>query len=373
MFVCIGCVNLQISATDAPDLTNTDSLYRFFYGCENLNTDLSHWDVSSITSLYDTFSLSTVFNSPLNAWDVSKVIFLDETFYKCLAFDQDLSGWDVQRVVTMPATFRATSFSHDLGAWDTSSTTNMFELFRNSNQNHDLSRWDTSKVNTMSNMFRNSDFNQDLSIWDVSAATDLSYMFDAADAYFQDLACWNLPAVTSCDYIGNSDGCFPENIATFGCSPAPPACECNSFESQWDTTSDSQLTLPLVESGDYSFKVNWGDGSTDTIFSYNQAEVTHSYSSGSIYNVSIHGTIQGWNMYNTADNTKLLKITNWGPLTLGNAGAYFRGCSNLEITALDAPDLTDTPILKDAFNDCTYRQDNKKPLTPVYAQLRIII
>ena len=62
------------------------------------------------------------------------------------------------------------------------------------------------------------------------------------------------------------------------------------FISLWDTTEDgesnsNQIKLPLESSGTYNFVVDWGDGSNDTITSYNQDEVTHTYSQGGIYEI----------------------------------------------------------------------------------------
>jgi len=58
----------------------------------------------------------------------------------------------------------------------------------------------------------------------------------------------------------------------------------NDFISVWDTskTSDgssieTQIKLPLESTGTYDFTVDWGDGTSDTITTYNQPEVTHTY------------------------------------------------------------------------------------------------
>ena len=57
----------------------------------------------------------------------------------------------------------------------------------------------------------------------------------------------------------------------------------NSFITVWDTTkqgasNSDQISLPLITDGNYNFTVDWGDGNQDTITSYNQNEVTHTYS-----------------------------------------------------------------------------------------------
>ena len=63
------------------------------------------------------------------------------------------------------------------------------------------------------------------------------------------------------------------------------------FISKWDTTqagsSNDTVVLPLVSPshGSYDFYVDWGDGNRDNITTYNQAEVTHQYSTTGIYEI----------------------------------------------------------------------------------------
>ncbi|MBN1216211.1 MAG: DUF285 domain-containing protein, partial [Candidatus Lokiarchaeota archaeon] len=133
-----------------------------------------------------------------------------------------------------------------------------------------------------------------------------------------------------------------------------------NFTSVWDTVRTSsgssnnhQVVLPLESSGIYNFIVNWGDGNTNTITSWNQAEVTHTYTLAGVYTISIIGNLTGWSFNNKGDKLKLLEIKRWSNLRLGNSGNYFWGCSNLYITAIDTPDLTGTTTLHQAFRDCS--------------------
>ena len=125
------------------------------------------------------------------------------------------------------------------------------------------------------------------------------------------------------------------------------------FISVWDASIGKEPTigLPLVFSGNYNFSVNWGDGNTDTITAYDQAEVTHTYATGGIYTITITGTIEGW-LCNGGDCQKLTSITNVGPLKLGNEGSYFQGCSNL--TSIGGTfDLAGTTNFSVMFGGCT--------------------
>jgi len=132
------------------------------------------------------------------------------------------------------------------------------------------------------------------------------------------------------------------------------------FRSTWDTTLTSagssvnnHVKLPLESSGTYYFYVTWGDGTNDTITPLSQAKLTHAYATPGVYNISIYGTIIGWRFNNGGDRLKLLEISEWGNLRLGNSGGYFYGCSNLNFTATDALNLTGTTNLTSAFRGCT--------------------
>lgn len=68
-----GCENLQILATDTPDLSKVTDMGNMFRAATNFNGDLSNWDVSNVTNMTNVFNGARNFNSDLSAWDVSKV------------------------------------------------------------------------------------------------------------------------------------------------------------------------------------------------------------------------------------------------------------------------------------------------------------
>jgi surface protein len=128
----------------------------------------------------------------------------------------------------------------------------------------------------------------------------------------------------------------------------------DSFISTWNSSldgpsGDNEITLPLLSSGTYNFLVDWGDGSSGTITNWDQADVTHSYPSPGTYTVNITGTLIGWQFNNGGDRLKIIEISQWGNMSLGNSGSYFSGAENLVLTATDAPDLTETTNLYHAF------------------------
>ncbi len=148
-------------------------------------------------------------------------------------------------------------------------------------------------------------------------------------------------------------------------APITSSGDPTSFLSSWDTSltgydtsAANQIRLPLVSTGTYDFSVTWGDNITDTITAWNQTQVTHTYSEPGVYNVNITGTCWGWGFNGYGDDRKLLEISQWGSLRLGNSGGYFSYCENLILTATDAPDLTGTTTLRAAFSGC-YKLGNR--------------
>ncbi len=119
---------------------------------------------------------------------------------------------------------------------------------------------------------------------------------------------------------------------------------------QAGSASDT-FVLPLHFTGVYNFNVEWGDGNDDDITVYNQPEVTHVYAAGGIYTITISGQIEGWFFANTGDDDKITNISNWGSLVITLKWAFY-GCSNLDISATDAPTIT-TTTFEYMFRGCS--------------------
>ena len=130
-----------------------------------------------------------------------------------------------------------------------------------------------------------------------------------------------------------------------------------AFISTWDTTktgsANTTIVLPLSSTGTYNFTVDWGDGSSNTITAWNDANKTHVYAAGGTKTLTITGTLTGWVFNNTGDKRKITNISQWGSFRFGTMeGGYFYGANNLTITATDIPDLTGTTSMNQAFRNC---------------------
>ena len=134
----------------------------------------------------------------------------------------------------------------------------------------------------------------------------------------------------------------------------------NLFISTWNTNNTSggssasnQIQLPLVNGGTYNFVVDWGDGTQDTITSWNQAETLHTYATAGTYTLNISGTISEWSFGNSvvADTDKILSISSWGSLKFGTiSNNAFTNCINLNLSSVsDIPDLSSSNSLAGCF------------------------
>jgi hypothetical protein len=136
-----------------------------------------------------------------------------------------------------------------------------------------------------------------------------------------------------------------------------------SFVFDVDTTqagvsTSTQFKLPLSSRATLTTNavVDWGDGSTDTITSWNQAETTHTYSTGGIYTITITGTLESWFVNNGGDKLKIKEVKNWGngdTLNLKEInGGYFYGAANMTCVATDKPTVSSYNF-QQIFRQCT--------------------
>jgi surface protein len=116
-----------------------------------------------------------------------------------------------------------------------------------------------------------------------------------------------------------------------------------NFVTIWDTTQAGSASNTIVLPMSAGLTVNWGDGNSDALN-------THTYATGGTYTVTIPNTVTGFRFNNGGDRRKLIEVVNCGGLVLDNNGMFF-GCSNLNITATDAPTISTTSLYR-TFRDC---------------------
>ena len=158
-----GAANMDVIATDTPDLSRAESIFSVFRGNTSLRGESANWD-----------------------WDVSTIVNMGGAFADTRHFNQDIGSWNVSNVVFAGGLF------------------NNAAVFNNGGSDS-IKNWNTGKMTAMNAMFQNAvKFNQPIGSWDVSKAELMSEMFNGARAFNQSLANWRLDSLISTTGLPNS-------------------------------------------------------------------------------------------------------------------------------------------------------------------------
>ncbi len=264
------CYNVDVTATDAPDLSLSPSLTGAFEDCSSLtnsNGSIGNWNVSACTSLVTTFaSNSSTFNVDVSNWNTSNVTTMSYTFQGCSSFNQDLStkitasgslAWDVSNVNTMQNMFSGcSSFDSSIYNWNTSNVTNISGMFKGTSFNKPIATtaissgssptgsayvaWDVSKVVNFGGyqagfINSNTSFDQDISNWKLKSTGNINiqFMFDGATSFNSDIStktissgsspygtsytAWDMSNINGFQRVFRNASSFDQNLSTWSC------------------------------------------------------------------------------------------------------------------------------------------------------------
>ena len=192
--------NLEINATDAPNLSKTSSLNAMFMNAVKVDPDVSVWDTSNIKDMTNLFRNAKQADPDVSNWNTAKVTKMQGVFRDAISADPDVSNWDTSKVTTMLQMFRgATIADPDVSGWNTSKVKNMAQMFYHATTaDPDVSGWNTAKVTTMKGMFQGATAaNPDVSSWNISKVKNMADMFSGATAANPDVSNWNTAKVTN--------------------------------------------------------------------------------------------------------------------------------------------------------------------------------
>ncbi|WP_154859498.1 BspA family leucine-rich repeat surface protein [Cyclobacterium xiamenense] len=299
-----GCENLEITASDLPDLARVTSLALMFSNCKLLNgpATIKDWNTSNVTDMNSMFSSATAFNQDIGSWNTVNVTNMAAMFNGAAAFNQDLSNWNTENVTNMSYMFQAaTVFNGDIAAWNTANVTNMQQMFyRAAAFNQDLSDWNTSKVTNMAAMFGETGaFNQDISNWDVGNVTTMSTMFYQAYVFDQDISSWNTEKVADMSFMFNDATSFNQDISSWNTANVTTmwsmfegATAFNQDISSWNTANVSDMSSMFE--GASAFNQNLGSWSLNS-----EVDLSNMLDDSGLDCANYSATLIGWAENNT--------------------------------------------------------------------------
>ncbi len=212
-----GCSNLNVTATDIPNLNAVTNMSWMFANCSILNgpENIGNWNTAKVTNMSGMFSQAQSFNQPISNWNTSKVTDMIFLFDRATSFNQPIGNWNTANVIDMAAMFQgAITFNQPIGNWNTANVTRMIGMFSQATAfNQPIGNWNTAKVTNMSGMFyRAQSFNQPIGNWNTAAVTNMIQMFGYATSFNQPVGNWNTANVTNMSNIFAGASSFNQPI-----------------------------------------------------------------------------------------------------------------------------------------------------------------
>ena len=350
-----NCDNVDLLATDVPDLSRVTSLKSMFLACYDFigNESISNWDVSGIKNFNNMFGFASQFNQDLTNWDVSNGTNFSSMFSDAVSFNGDITSWNMVNAQEFSWMFlNASSFNQPIGNWIINSVEFMNSMFEGATSfNQDLGSWNIQNVQGINNMFKGvvlstENYDNLLKGWSGLPSLKTNLDFDAGVSNY----CNALEARQSI-------------IDNYGWVIRDAGISC-PFITTWKTdnpglSEDNQINIPTFSGEIYDYTVDWGDGIIESNFI---GDATHTYANSGTYQVSISGVFPRiyFNNYLDAitDAQKILTVNQWGEIEWKSMESSFLGCKNLDIIATDMPDLSNVTSLTSMFAVCTSLQGN---------------
>jgi surface protein len=301
-----GCNNLNITATDLPNLSVVSRMDAMFSGCSILTgpTNINSWNTAAVTDMSGMFSSASAFNQNIGSWNTAAVRYMQFMFYGAIAFNQNIGSWNTAAVTYMQYMFYgASAFNQNIGSWNTIAVTDMSSMFFGASAfNQNIGSWNTAVVIRMNGMFAGaSSFNQNIGSWNTASVTTMNDMFAGASTFNQNIGSWNTAAVTNMYSMFSDASAFNQNIGAWNTSAVTSmqgmfagASTFNQNIGSWNTSS---VTMMLgMFAGSSAFNQNIG--------SWNMSAVTNMY--GMFKNaVAFNQNIGSWNTVTVTDMSEM--------------------------------------------------------------------
>jgi surface protein len=319
-----GCDNLNITATDIPNLASVINMSYMFAGCSILNnpTNINSWSTSTVINMSGMFSYASAFNQNIGLWNTSAVRDMSSMFFGASSFNQNIGSWNTVAVTNMNGMFfAASSFNQNIGSWNTVAVTNMSLMFNGARAfNQNIGSWNTAAVTDMSLMFLGaSAFNQNIGSWNTATVRNMSSMFYQAYAFNQNIGSWNTASVRNMRHMFWEAISFNQNIGSWNTASVydmnrmfHEASAFNQNIGSWNTTSVTDMSLMFNRARAFNQNI----GSWDITNTFDMIDIFY----GSGINVANYDAIlKAWNLAGYTNrylgNTAPLKYCDMGVRT----------------------------------------------------------
>ena len=281
------------------------SMASAFYGCSNLEVNAT--DVPDMYNVFNTsqmFRNATSFNSPLTGWNLRLVSNISFMFSGATSFNQDISGLDFRNLQNAAfALSGASAFDQDLGQLNF-----------------------TERLEAMNGMLDNSGLSKK------NYDKTLIGWYNRSKAIFGGGGLANITLGAA-----NLTYCLAEDerqllIDTYNWSIEGDSEGCSPFVTTWKTDGDgsssTSITIPTRSGLTYSYDVDWdNDGIYDNIGV--TGDITHDYGTPGTYTVAIKRTFPQIRFAGGGNEKKIMSIDQWGDIEWERFESSFRQCSNL--------------------------------------------
>ncbi|MGI6423368.1 MAG: BspA family leucine-rich repeat surface protein [Candidatus Dojkabacteria bacterium] len=381
----IGMKNMQLTASDIPDLSAVTDMSSAFEGATNFtgNSSMNNWVTSNVTNMNSMFKDATNFNSPIGGWNTSQVKNMASMFRDARSFNQYIGGWNTGAVTNMSYMFNgATNFnngeapgeSHNTMNWDTKNVGDMTYMFQGASAfNQKIGDWNTGNVGYMSGMFFNAAaFNNgeapgeshNTINWSSAKLQYMIYMFYGAEAFNQPFGDnWNTASVKNMGYAFRDAKSFNQDIGNWNTANVENmahifrgASAFNQNLSNWQTGNVTDMSDMFNEATNF----NNGDepgGSSNSLNSWNTSKVKNMFRMFR-YASAFNQNLSSWqtgnvtdmsNMFNEATNFnngeapgESHNTMNWDTKNVGDMTYMFykAGAFNQKIGSWDTSNVT---------------------------------
>ncbi|PZD78057.1 BspA family leucine-rich repeat surface protein [Mesonia sp. K7] len=121
------------------------------------------------------------------------------------------------------------------------------------------------------------------------------------------------------------------------------------FITTWDATNNTTITIPTHPGSTYNYTIDFGDG---TVLNNQTGDAVHTYNVPGSYTVNITGTFPRIYFDYNHPGSNIVSVDQWGDIQWQSMESAFKGCTNLVVNAIDAPDLTQVTDMSYMFFNC---------------------